>query len=667
MSTKLSKKLERINTSVSKIRQKANMPDAVIEDLVVAVESMVTPEGSITITENSTVDVSNYAEAVVDVAGGGTAKSNIYKVATIADRDAINDMVEGDMCVVVAGGVENANVNSQFQVAIFPSVVVLPSAITDYIDVRYSAVDSDIMFDGFGMLDSSNFMLDCYTDSGSIRIQYTSSDGKTYTRTTSDEVVDFGTLIYYERAEMWNDLIGYFIQIDGVDFNGLFTYAEGAWEFSKIGARASDYQVDKSCKVYTNDGMVQGVLGTSDGRSINLIENYVTNMDFSNILNCATMFKDIDTDTSLFFNKLNTFNTENATSMEAMFKNCSKITSLDLSHFRTANVKSLKEMFYGCTALTSLNVDNWDVSNVEDASNMLYNTKFTSLNTANWDLNKLKNGESMFRGSRLTSLNAANWGLASLENASRMFYSLPLTSIDASNWTLDNVKNCRGMFYQCGSLVSVKSTNWKMTNVETTREMFDYCSVLTELDTSNWDMGKCTDMGNMFSFCYKLESLDVSKWDTSNVTFMGSLFSSCDKLANLDVSNWNTSKVTSTTWMFGNCYALKNQDFSKWDTSNVTNMSSMFTSCKAMTRLDLSSFNTSKVTNMQTMFYNCTGLQFLDIRNFDFTNVTSYANMLGSGTPTNCLIIVKDTAAKNWLLGKFPTYTNVKTVAEYGG
>lgn len=160
--------------------------------------------------------------------GGGTpVKSNIYKVATIEERDAITDMVEGDMCVVHSLSIENVKVNSKFQIATFPDTVVLDTAITDHIDISYRAVDNSVMFDCFGNLDSSRFMMDCFTESGNIRIEYTSEDGITYTRTdTTGNPVDFGTEIYYAYTEMWNDAIGHFIHIEDLNFPGIFTYEE---------------------------------------------------------------------------------------------------------------------------------------------------------------------------------------------------------------------------------------------------------------------------------------------------------------------------------------------------------------------------------------------------------------------------------------------------------
>ena len=138
---------------------------------------------------------------------------------------------EGDLAVVYRSEIQNATVDSHFQVATFPDIVVLDSTITDFIDIRYRAVDSSKMFDCWGGLNNSEFRMDCYTESGEIRIEYRSSDGITYTRTRLqgdsgdlENPVDFGTEIYYERAEMWNDAIGKFIQVGGSTFEGLFNY-----------------------------------------------------------------------------------------------------------------------------------------------------------------------------------------------------------------------------------------------------------------------------------------------------------------------------------------------------------------------------------------------------------------------------------------------------------
>ena len=194
---------------------------------------------------------------------------------------------------------------------------------------------------------------------------------------------------------------------------------------------------------------------------------------------------------------------------------------------------------------------------------------------------------------------------------------------------------------------------------------------VTSLQTFCNNMGFCpkiicnSNVKNM-SFLYssnKSKIIDVSGLNTSNVTDMSYMFSNCSSLTSIDVSNFITNNVTNMKQVFYNCSSLTSLDVSNFDTSNVTNMFSMFDGCSKLSSLDLSNFDTSKVINMLGMFYACRSLTNLDIRNFDFSKVTSYNNMFYN-VPTDCLIIVKDDTAKEWITSKFTTLTNVKTVAE---
>ena len=179
MSTKLSQKLERINASVARIREKTNLPNAVIEDVATAIETLevptgsiaivengtvdvtnyaqaevnvpgLVPAGSITITENGSVDVTNYAEAIVDVAsgsGGEITKTNIYKVSSIGERDAIADMVEGDLCVIHYNAKVNMDSSAVVSEITFPATVVLPSAFSGSTGTTLQSDDYSFMID----------------------------------------------------------------------------------------------------------------------------------------------------------------------------------------------------------------------------------------------------------------------------------------------------------------------------------------------------------------------------------------------------------------------------------------------------------------------------------------------------------------------------------------
>ena len=210
------------------------------------------------------------------------------------------------------------------------------------------------------------------------------------------------------------------------------------------------------------------------------------------------------------------------------------------------------------------------------------------------------------------------------------------------------------MFYNCNleELPQIDTSN--VTNM---KYMFTR-STATTLDLSSFNTSKVTNMSNMFANS-AATTLDLSNFDTSNVTDMSYMFYG-SKATTLDLSSFNTSKVTNMSNMFANS-AATTLDLSNFDTSNVTNISSMFAS-SAATTIDLSNFDISKATSTISMFEN-SKVTTLDIRNFDFTNVAYYNDMFRN-VSTNCLIIVKDDTAKEWITSKFTTLTNVKTVAE---
>lgn len=186
------------------------------------------------------IPAANFDTEILSIKTGGNVKLFETQETMQADTTA----KEGDLATVYRSEVKNATSDSKFQVATFPDTVILDNAMTDYVEVRYRAVDSSIMFDCMGSLDSSRFRMDCYTESGQIRIQYTSSDGITYTRTdTTGNPVDFGTQIYYGRAGDWNDAIGKFIQVGGNVFEGLYKYSLTTGNYFKYTDATNNYEL----------------------------------------------------------------------------------------------------------------------------------------------------------------------------------------------------------------------------------------------------------------------------------------------------------------------------------------------------------------------------------------------------------------------------------------
>ena len=65
---------------------------------------------------------------------------NIFETKELMQADTTAK--ENDLAVIYRNEVQNVTVDSKFQVATFPDTVIMDSAINDYVDVRYRAVDS---------------------------------------------------------------------------------------------------------------------------------------------------------------------------------------------------------------------------------------------------------------------------------------------------------------------------------------------------------------------------------------------------------------------------------------------------------------------------------------------------------------------------------------------
>ena len=89
------------------------------------------------------------------------------------------------------------------------------------------------------------------------------------------------------------------------------------------------------------------------------------------------------------------------TDMNSMFRDCSLLTSINLSNFNTNNVNNMGYMFCGCSSLTSINLSNFNTNNVTNMADMFsYCSSLTSINLSNFNCDKIKETtemEDMFR------------------------------------------------------------------------------------------------------------------------------------------------------------------------------------------------------------------------------------------------------------------------------
>ena len=375
-------------------------------------------------------------------------------------------------------------------------------------------------------------------------------------------------------------------------------------------------------------------------------------------------------------------NTEKVTDMSYMFRNCSSLTSLDVTKLNTANVSNMSYMFSGCTNLTSLDVTKFNTANVTNMSDMFRNC------------------------SALTSLDVSKFNTVNVTNMGRMFSNCSaLTSLDVTNFNTEKVTYMVYMFSGCSKLTSLDASKFNTVNVTNMGRMFSNCSALTSLDVTNFNTKKVTNMGRMFFECQALTTIYASsKFVTTKVSQSSDMFYNCKKLkgeeewkndkaidktyAKIDGGYFRDKAYDNRPWVkyadgtltfrcgykktlgeneyalnsgeekpawytlrydinlvvfeasFANarptsCYAWF-QNFEKLsqiagienlNTANVTDMSYMFKDCSNLAKLDVTHFNTAKVTIMNGMFSGCSNLTELDLTHFNTENVTNMWNM----------------------------------------
>ena len=188
------------------------------------------------------------------------------------------------------------------------------------------------------------------------------------------------------------------------------------------------------------------------------------------------------------------------------FKNCSSLTSLDLSFWDGGGRSSMENMFYKCSNLSSLDLSGFDTSRVSNMYRVFYNC------------------------SRLSSL-------------------------DLSGFDTSRVSNMQGIFYNCSRLSSLDLSGFDTSRVSDMQEMFNACSNLSSLDLSGFDTSRVSNMEYMFQVCSWLSVINwpavwslASYTDTFDLSPCPLNHDSCLALFNaLQDCNGRTVKLSTTT------------------------------------------------------------------------------------------------------------------------
>lgn len=158
-----------------------------------------------------------------------------------------------------------------------------------------------------------------------------------------------------------------------------------------------------------------------------------------------------------------------------MFKNCKKLTSVDVSGFNTENVVIISQMFAGC-AFTNLDLKGFDTQKVYDMTGLFSDChKLVSVDLSSFNTEKVTEMPFMF-------CNCGN-----------------LTEVDLSSFNTAKVTSMISMFLDCESLKTIYvGENWSTESVISSKDMFSGCIHLiggdgSTYNTQNTDATYATD------------------------------------------------------------------------------------------------------------------------------------------------------------------------------
>lgn len=164
-----------------------------------------------------------FGEVIVNVSNSGDVET--IKLFDTADAmQASTGNVIGDLAVVYSDATEAITQTTQINTLSFPEVVNLDTAITSPISAYL--VDAEDRYNRLCQLNLSKttFIVRDYRTYANIA-RYSSSDGITYTRTTTATSFELSTSAKFYGT--WNDAYVYFLQNIIYNFEGIFKYDIG--------------------------------------------------------------------------------------------------------------------------------------------------------------------------------------------------------------------------------------------------------------------------------------------------------------------------------------------------------------------------------------------------------------------------------------------------------
>ena len=515
---------------------------------------------------------------------------------------------EGDLAVVYRSELKSISNGDTIASITFPKTVVLDEAVSsDYYGMLRGENDPMIYLDI--QLNASNcFIRDM---AGVIsEIEYSSTDGITYTRTDSNEdTYEIGETL----VENLDEHICKFMQIGGNIFEGLFQYKHHALDNVY---NASNYTNNTKLNINYKIPDIIAKIDNGDPKQLIIIEEAELDKSgyYYNIKKCKTYqpagnnrpFIGITADNKYYI-CFEMYNKDSSTTIEQIETNYD--FSLDNPVVSTVNITK--------SDADKLPIFGNRSNGISTGSDTYYILKEIQANQTN--IVSIA-GPNMIT----TSLNSSQLGKGvTIITAPNNVYKSELTYIDSyipASTQLTTVANdvYQSIFYgknglETGTLTNSIDNSFADSNAE--------IYAIIKQAYNNMEPRVLTDNDKTVNRSIQIiptNSKGQALFDTSAVTNMTSMFDDCSNLK--EVPLLDTSKAVDTSCMFRRCSSLK--EVPLLDTSNVTDMGSMFAYCTSLK--EAPALNTSKVTTFNSMFCQCTSLKHVPL--LDTSNVIGMFN-----------------------------------------
>lgn len=589
---------------------------------------------------NITADKIKKGVEVLGVTGtyeGSGGSGDVKLFDTVEQMQQDTTAQEGDLAVVYREELTGITEESEFDSCTFPDKVVLDEAFTDYIYGGFSAVDSSSgYFDGMVEMSSSSFIFSGSCDTG-VQVQYTSSDGITYTRTDGgEELVEFGTAIKWESyGEPFNNVIGNFMKIDGNYFNGLYEYvsrSDDYFTFGNFTSISGKFYPDYVAQVAEPRKKIMDILTpylNENGYTLTYL-TLVRKSTTEFVAYCSTTSNApkalLDSSFIWFNNK--TYISPNGYSGESVSykidintetQQCliSPITATNSVTVGGVNRKYFEEitdytfgMWFHPQRSFLVAYDNGGSGTttsrpVSDLSIFKYRLAPTQLDTvSDYVYEKTFYGE---KGVEVGSLGVPDDSLIDVNakvyrDIAKTYDSMPVMIINDSNkstFNLNKIYVTPIKFDGTPLLDTGNVTNFRNMFLNNTNLV-----AVTNLNTIN-----STNMEHLFRGCNNLSY--VCNISTSNVKSFKGMFYDCANI--VDVPKFNTSNATCITWMFYECTSLENLPY--YDFSKVDSSTKAFAGCTNLKNISVYNFSNILTSDGWGMFQNCPNLTNAGLNN----------------------------------------------------